>query len=338
MSDQMKYVYGPIPSRRLGQSLGVDVVPLKTCNWNCIYCQLGRTMPLTNERLAYVPSAEVLRQVKEALDEHEPGEIDYISFVGSGEPTLHSNIGWMIREVKAMTDIPLAVITNGALLYRPEVRSDLSAADVVMPTVNAGNGGLYRRIARPHPEVTFARVAEGLISFRQIFLGSLWVEIMLIKGMNDDVDALRELATVLRAVQPDEVHITLPTRPPSETWVEAPDEEGIMRATAILGDIAHVVHPTAGDVDLSGYDNVVDAVIGVITRHPLSQTQLEQALTRWVPEQVEAALAQLAASGQARKVERLDRYFWTAAPSNFPDERQSQAVAPDHRHAHASPA
>ena len=116
------------------------------------------------------------------MDAHKPGEIDYISFVGSGEPTLHSDIGWMIRQIKAMTDIPLAVITNGSLLYLPEVRNDLSAADVVMPTVNAGNADLYKRIARPHPEITFARVAEGLISFRQEFLGLLWVETMLIKG------------------------------------------------------------------------------------------------------------------------------------------------------------
>ena len=336
MSEQIKYVYGPIPSRRLGQSLGIDVVPLKTCNWNCIYCQLGRTVPLTNERREYVPSVEVIAQLKQALDAHKSGEIDYISFVGSGEPTLHSNIGWMIREIKAMTDIPLAVITNGSLLYLPEVRADLSAADVVMPTVNAGNAELYQRIARPHPEVTFARVAEGLISFRQIFLGTLWVEIMLIKDVNEGVETLRELATVLRAVQPDEVHITLPTRPPSETWVEPPDEEGIMRATAILGDIAHVVHPGAGDFDLSGYDNVVDAVVGIITRHPMSQTQLERALTRWVPEQVEAALAQLAASGEAQRVERLNRYFWTATPSHFPDEVQSRAAAPGRRHERVS--
>ena len=335
MSDQIKYVYGPIPSRRLGQSLGVDVVPLKTCNWNCIYCQLGRTTPLTNERLEYVPSAEVMAQVRQALDAHRPGEIDYVSFVGSGEPTLHSDIGWMIREIKAMTDIPLAVITNGSLLYLPEVRTDLSAADVVMPTVNAGNADLYKRIARPHPEVTFARVAEGLISFRRTFLGLLWVETMLIADVNDSVETLRELATVLRAVQPDEVHITLPTRPPSETWVEPPDEEGIMRASAILGDIAHVVHPGVGDFDLGGYDNVVDAVIGIITRHPMSQTQLERALTRWAPEQVEVAIAQLAASGQARKVERLNREFWTATSSHFPDEAQSEAADPDRRRSHA---
>ena len=331
MSETKTYIYGPIPSRRLGQSLGVDLIPLKTCNWNCVYCQLGRTKPLTNERREYVPTNIVMAQIEQALATHEPGEIDFISFVGAGEPTLHSGIGTLIRQVKEHSDIPVAVITNGATLYLPDVRSDLSAADVVMPTINAGNNALYQRIARPHPDVTFARYAEGLVAFRGEFLGKLWIEVMLLKDVNDTEPALRELATVLRAIQPDEVHITLPTRPPSETWIDVPDNEGIMRATAILGDIAHVVHPRAGSFDLSGHESVVDAVIGIITRHPMSQEQLEETLSNWVPEQVEAALAQLAASGEARKVDRLGRSFWTASPSHFPDPGQRVKVALEKR-------
>jgi wyosine [tRNA(Phe)-imidazoG37] synthetase (radical SAM superfamily) len=331
VTETMKYVYGPIPSRRLGQSLGVDPIPLKTCNWNCVYCQLGRSVPLTNTRNEYVPREEVIEQIGQMLDSHEPGEIDYISFVGSGEPTLHSSLGWMIRQVKAMTDIPVAVITNGSLLHRPEVRNELAAADVVMPTIVAGNAELYRQINRPHPEITFGRIVEGLMTFRNEYIGQLWVEVMLIKGMNDSVEALRELAMALRSVQPDEVHITLPTRPPSEIWVEPPDEEGILRATAIFGDIAHVVHPDGGDFDLSGYANVVDAVIGIITRHPMSQSQLERSLTLWAPAQVDQALAQLAASGRAKKIVRLNRTFWTATSSFFPDEEQSLATSLDVR-------
>ena len=134
----MNYVYGPIPSRRLGRSLGVDPIPLKTCNWNCIYCQLGRSVPLTNERRAYAPQVAILDEIQAVLGRHQPGDIDFISFVGSGEPTLHSGIGWLIRQVKAMTSIPVAVITNGTLLYLPEVRADLLPADVVMPTLSAG--------------------------------------------------------------------------------------------------------------------------------------------------------------------------------------------------------
>ncbi len=147
----MNYVYGPIPSRRLGSSLGVDPIPLKTCNWNCVYCQLGRSVPLTNERREYVPRTEILAELHAALANHLPGEIDFISFVGSGEPTLHLGIGWLIRQAINATSIPVAVITNGALLHQPDVRADLLPADVVMPTLCAGTAELYRRIHRPHP-------------------------------------------------------------------------------------------------------------------------------------------------------------------------------------------
>ena len=264
----MKYVYGPVPSRRLGQSLGIDTIPLKTCNWNCVYCQLGRTVPLINERKEYYPSEEILAEVEAALASHQPGEIDWVTFVGSGEPTLHSNIGWLIHEVNFLTELPVAVITNGSLLYLPDVRRDLAGTDVVMPSLDAGTADLYRQINRPHPEVTFERLVDGLTAFRQEYNGKLWIEVMLVSGLNDTEQTLREIAAILHRIQPDEVHINLPTRPPAETWVQPANEDGLMRARAILGDIATVVHPVEGSFDLSGYDSVVDAVIAIITRHP----------------------------------------------------------------------
>jgi wyosine [tRNA(Phe)-imidazoG37] synthetase (radical SAM superfamily) len=115
----MKYVFGPVPSRRLGQSLGIDTIPLKTCNWNCVYCQLGRTQPVIYRRADYFPPADILAEVQQALKVHQPGEIDWVTFVGSGEPTLHAGIGWLIRQTKTLTDIPVAVITNGSMLCCP---------------------------------------------------------------------------------------------------------------------------------------------------------------------------------------------------------------------------
>jgi wyosine [tRNA(Phe)-imidazoG37] synthetase (radical SAM superfamily) len=163
LGNGMKYVYGPVPSRRLGQSLGIDPIPLKTCNWNCVYCQLGRTKPVTNTRACHFPPEVIVEQVKQALNTHKRGEIDWVTFVGSGEPTLHIDIGWMIREVKAFTNLPVAVITNGTLLYQPMVREELAAADAVLPSMDAGTAELYRKINRPHPEITFERHLEGLI-------------------------------------------------------------------------------------------------------------------------------------------------------------------------------
>ncbi len=161
----MKYVYGPVASRRLGQSLGIDPIVLKTCNWNCVYCQLGRSRPVVNRRKSYCPAAAILAEVEAALDAHHPDEIDWVTFVGSGEPTLHTEIGELIRRVKALTEKPVAVITNGALLYLPDVRAELSAADAMLPSLDAGNPGLYRQINRPHPAVTFHRLLDGLIAF-----------------------------------------------------------------------------------------------------------------------------------------------------------------------------
>ena len=332
----MKYLFGPVPSRRLGQSLGIDTIPLKTCNWNCVYCQLGRTMPVTNERKEYYPREEIVEEVRQALAAHGPGEIDWVTFVGSGEPTLHSDTGWLIRQVKELTDLPVAVITNGSLLYRSEVRQELMVADAVMPTLDAGTPELYRRINRPHPEVTFARLVEGLVTFSAAYEGRLWPEVMLVRGLNDTEEALRAIAAIFQRVNPDEIHISLPTRPPAETWVEPPDEEGLMRAQAILGDVAQVLHPAQGTFDLSGDLDVTDAVVGIITRHPMSEEDLMQALERWSPGSVQEALAKLEASGRAQVVERYGCRFWSAMPSHYPGERESRAVDPRSPQQHQS--
>jgi wyosine [tRNA(Phe)-imidazoG37] synthetase (radical SAM superfamily) len=318
----MKYVFGPVPSRRLGQSLGIDTIPLKTCNWNCVYCQLGRTVPLTNERREYVPVEDILHEAEQALMSHKSGEIDWVTFVGSGEPTLHSRTGELIRRVKELTSLPVAVITNGSLLYLPEVREELSVADAILPTLDAGNARLYRKINRPHPDITFERLVDGLIAFRKEYRGKLWVEVMLVRGLNDTEESLREIAAVLERIHPDEVHINLPTRPPVETWVEPPDEEGLMRALAILGKVAQVVHPAEGSFDLSGSENVVDAIIGIITRHPMREDEMRRALEKWTPGQVDSALEELTASGRAQVVERYGYRFWSASPARYPEKTQ----------------
>ena len=314
----MHYVFGPVPSRRLGQSLGIDPIPLKTCNWNCVYCQLGRSTPMTNERREYFPREDILAEVQQALNNHQPGEIDWVTFVGSGEPTLHSGLGWLIRQIKSLTDIPVAVITNGALLYLPEIRQDLALADAVLPSIDAGTAVLYRKINRPHPAVPFDHLVDGLAAFRQEVDGQLWIEVMLIQGLNDTEAALRDITAVIGRIQPDEVHINLPTRPPAETWVRPADKEGLMRAIALLGDVATVVHPAEGSFDLGGCDTLVEAIINIITRHPMRQDELAQALAQWTSSQVGDVLSELEASGQAQVVERYGTRFWSAASAHYP--------------------
>ncbi len=317
----MSTVFGPVPSRRLGQSLGIDPIPAKTCNWNCVYCQLGRTVPLINERKEYIPRPEILAELQDALKAHRAGEIDWITFVGSGEPTLHSGIGWLIRAIKQITPIPVAVITNGSLLYLEEVRRDLLAADAVLPTLDAGNGQLYRKINRPWPEITFERLLDGLKSFSREYQGKLWVEVMLIEGLNDPPQALIEITEILKEIHPDQVHINLPTRPPAEAWVKAPSQEGVLRAISILGEIAHPVSPAEGSFDLSGHASIEEAILDILTRHPVEEKVLQQNIDRYVPGQAGQVLQNLLESGQVQIVERFGDRFWSIARAVYSDKK-----------------
>jgi wyosine [tRNA(Phe)-imidazoG37] synthetase (radical SAM superfamily) len=317
----MAYVYGPVPSWRLGRSLGVDPVPLKTCNWNCVYCQLGRTRPVVNVRREYVPADALVAELRQALATRTPQEIDWVTFVGSGEPLLHARLGDMLRAAKAMTDRPVALLTNGSLLYRSEVRDEVAVADAVLPTLDVGCSTLYRRLNRPHPDVTFARHLEGLVAFRQMFRGRLWVEVMLVRGVNDTEPVLRGLTSALGRVRPDEIHLNVPSRPPVEPWVRAPDPAAVRRAAEMLEGVAPVRTPPAvgAPLELGACADVVETIAAIVTRHPITERALRQALARRAPGAVRAALDALERSGRVRLVVRDGTAYWTAATAYFPD-------------------
>jgi len=325
----MKYTFGPVPSRRLGQSLGIDPIPFKTCNWNCVYCQLGRTSPLTNQRREYLPREEILDELISVLSREKESQIDWITFVGSGEPTLHSGIGWMIRRIKEVTSIPLAVITNGSTLYLPEVRKALLPADAVMPSLDAGTQELYKKINRPHGQTTYQRLVAGLESFREEYEGQLWVEVMLINSLNDSLEALQDLSDVIADINPDQVHLSQPTRPPAESWVSPPDEDGLLRAQAVLGRTAQTLHPAQGIFDFSQYESLIDAAADVISRHPMREDQLLRTLEKWAPENVKQTLKELEQSGRAQTIQRYGVRFWGGPGANFPEPVQSEKTRPD---------
>lgn len=317
-----KFVFGPVPSRRLGQSLGIDPVPLKTCNWNCVYCQLGRTRPFATQRKVYIDQEEILHQTQSALQKHAPGEIDWVTFIGSGETCLHSGLGAMIRAVKDMTDLPVAVITNGSLLSLPEVREELLPADAVLPTLDAGNGEIFKAINRPDRSLTFQNHLEGLIQFRQVYKKQLWVEVMLINEMNDQENQLLELGEALDRIQPDEIHILQPTRPPAETWVHPPDENGLELAQKILGQTSKTILPARGVFDLNNNEgDLVEAIVGIITRHPMKESELVETLSQWPSTDVTKTLEALRQSGKAQVILRYDTRFWSASGTHFPKEK-----------------
>jgi len=313
----MKCVFGPVPSRRLGRSLGIDPVPFKTCNWNCVYCQLGRTTPFTLERREYVSRTEILEQVQEVLESHAPREIDWITFVGSGETCLHSELGWLINAVKQETELPVAVITNGSLLHLPEVRRELLAADAVMPSLDAASERLYRKINRPHRSLTLEMLLGGLKAFRAEYGGQLWVEVMLIKGLNDGVRDLQALSAVLEDIQADEIHLLLPTRPPAEAWVEPPDSLTLQRAQFILGQRARIIAETSGTFDLSAEGSVTEALLSILTRHPMPESDLLTTLEKWLPGQAESTLQRLNVEGKVQVVERRGQRFWGVAQAKY---------------------
>jgi wyosine [tRNA(Phe)-imidazoG37] synthetase (radical SAM superfamily) len=313
----MTFIFGPVPSRRLGRSLGVDPVPSKTCNWNCVYCQLGRSQPVINERRDYVDNDAVIAELRTFLQERGEETLDWITFVGSGETTLHAGIGELISTAKSLTTKPVAVITNGSLLHLENVRRALLPADAVLPSLDAGSAELHRRLTRAHPDCTFERHVQGLRAFRREFAGHLWIEVMLIAGANDDETALRDLRDVLETIEPEEVHLLTPSRAPAETWVAEPEQAVIERAARILSKAARVVTPTAQVVEITGGADAAETIAAIVARHPMTEAQLRQ-VTRGIDEvELTATLQRLARAGRIRSIERNGERFYTAGAGRY---------------------
>jgi len=313
-----RYVFGPVFSRRLGQSLGIDPVPAKTCNWNCVYCQLGRTVPLLSRRAEYVPTGKVLEEIEAELSRHRPSAIDWVTFVGSGETLLHRQLGRMLRGTRELTDLPVAVITNGSLLSDAGVRNEVAHADAVLPSLDAGSPALFKRINRPHPGISFEEHLSGLEAFRKEYSGDLLLEVMLLRGLNDTPESLADLAEAIGRIRPDAVHLSSPHRPPAEPWVSPTDEEGFMRAISILGPAATILHPAETVLRLANSGSALQNILGVLARHPMSETQLLRAMAHWPEPERAHFLAALDRSGSVKQTVRAGERFWVSSGAAFP--------------------
>ena len=209
-----QFVFGPVPSRRLGFSLGVDLIPRKHCTFDCIYCQVGRTTHKEVDRRSFADPDLVIRQVTEKVEEGRA--IDFITISGSGEPSLSSDIGFVISELKRRTAIPVAVITNGSLLFREDVRQEIAPADLVLPSLDAAEQGIFERVNRPHESLSFGLLLSGLKDFRQAYKGTIWLEIMLIKSINDASEQIEMLKQIVSDTWADRVQLNTVMRPPAE--------------------------------------------------------------------------------------------------------------------------
>jgi len=213
-----KYIFGPVPSRRLGRSLGVDLVPYKTCTFDCIYCDLGRTTNKTTSRQSFVSPEEIQKELElilSALDKKP----DFITLSGSGEPTLNNNIGQIIRGAKEITSIPIAVLTNSSLLSLKEVSDDLLEADLIVPSLDAITPTLFEYINRPHGSLRIEEIFSGIIQFRKQYWGQIWLEVLFCRGVNDNRDEIQKLKEVIDRIKPDKIQLNTPVRPPAEDFV-----------------------------------------------------------------------------------------------------------------------
>jgi len=238
----MQYLYGPVKSRRLGNSLGISLTPYKTCDFDCIYCQLGRTNNLTTERKEYIKVSRIIDELKAWLESKEGliQGLEYITLSGSGEPTLHSGLGELIAEIKKLTPLKIAVLTNASLLSDAQIRQQLMAADLIVPSLDAVSQSLFSKIDRPHPKISIENVINGLISLRKEFRGKIWLEVMLVKGVNDDIRHIRKLKEVIERINPDRVQLNSPVRTTAEAGVLPVAKSKLKKIKEILGEKAEI--------------------------------------------------------------------------------------------------
>jgi wyosine [tRNA(Phe)-imidazoG37] synthetase (radical SAM superfamily) len=271
------YLYGPVPSRRLGRSLGIDLVPYKICTYDCIYCQIGGTTDKTLVRKKYVPVEEILDEVKRFLKE-ETFSVDHLSLSGSGEPTLHSEIGLIIEGIKAITSIPIAVITNGSLLYEKEVRQDLLRADVVLPSLDAVSPEIFNKINHPEAGLSVEKVIEGLVEFKEIYKGQIWLEILFCKGVNDIPEELRKMKKVVERIQPDLIHLNTVVRPPSEKWATPLNQNEMEKIKAFFGERASIISEFDRHPSVISERDIKEEILKILRRRPLSLSDLSKGM------------------------------------------------------------
>lgn len=277
MSDNdYRYVFGPVPSRRLGRSLGIDLVPFKTCTYDCTYCQLGKTTLKTVECGEYVPLDDVLYELERKLGEGKA--LDYLTLSGSGEPTLFSKLGELISCIKGMTETPLAVLTNGSLLWQEDIRSALAAADLVIPSLDVGDGGLFQAVNRPHTEITFERMVDGLIQFARDFSKTLWLEVLLLDGVTAFASEVAKIAKIADEINPDRVQVSTAVRPPSEEFAHCVSREDLIGFAAAFGQKGEIVgeYHTTGSPD--PHSSATSDILALLKRRPCSLQDVARGL------------------------------------------------------------
>lgn len=271
----MSYIFGPVPSRRLGLSLGVDLIPHKTCTFDCLYCEVGKTTLKTINPEIYAPVDVLLRELEERLLQCDP---EVITLAGSGEPTLHAEIDHIISEIRNISDKKIVILTNGSLFWDKDVRERVLGADLIMPTLSSVFETTFKAIHRPHGGLKLAEIVEGLKALRKEFEGLIYLEVILLKGMNDTEREVSALKSVIQEIQPDRIQLNTVVRPPTDSRAKALDTRRLEEIKLFLGDRAEIV----ADVDRANKalerDSKGKVLLDMVKRRPLRSKDIANAM------------------------------------------------------------
>ena len=327
----MNHIFGPVNSRRLGRSLGIDILPRKVCNFDCIYCEVGPTTALTCERKEYVPVETIFREVEEfCADPDNLAKVDVVTVTASGEPTLHTGLGRIIRFLRERTGKPVAVLINGTNLDNEDVVDDLSDADIVIPSLDAVAARSFRRLNRPAACVDLESIVEGLVSFSNRYGGELWLEVLVARDINDSEEDIEELLAVIRRMKLSRIQLNTVARPPLEEYALPVSEERLHEIAEQLSSapgvprvdiIAHGMSIYAQGRDVTeeirgpgGFDRekVLDDILQMLKRRPCTAEDIRKTCMLQGPDEVEQLLDPLIQSGKVEKKEYSDRIFYQA--------------------------
>jgi wyosine [tRNA(Phe)-imidazoG37] synthetase (radical SAM superfamily) len=275
MSGRYHHLFGPVRSRRLGLSLGLDLVPLKVCSFDCPYCQVGATTCKTVERLEYVPTAEILSEFEDWLA--TDGRADCVTLAGSGEPTLHSGFGEILAGIGSRSRFKRVLLSNGTLFWMPEVRAAAARADVVKGTLSAWDEESFQALHHPHASLTFDRFLKGLCDLRTVFGGEYWIEVFLVPGLNDKEEQVRRIALLAKEIHPDRIHLNTAVRPPADVAVRALSYERLAELASWFMPVAEVAasgRPADGASGGHVVGNLPERLCALVSRHPASAADL----------------------------------------------------------------
>lgn len=283
MAENIQYSYGPVPSRRLGKSLGINNIPAKICTYSCIYCQVGRTTHIQKYRQVFYGPNDIFQDVQNRLAKAKDAaeQVDYLTFVPDGEPTLDVRLGEEIVLLKTL-QIPIGVITNSSLLWRDDVREELVHADWVSLKIDAVHESIWRQMDRPHKTIRLDLILEGILSFAKIFSGKLVTETMLVSGCNDNDDCIKEIADFLQRLQPYCAYLSIPTRPPAEQSVHQPNEDALNRAYQIFADkVKRVEYLIGYEGDAFAFTGDIEKdLLSITAVHPMREEAVKVFLSR----------------------------------------------------------